>query len=104
MRSLTMSPGTSSRAGTVLYSPSRSTVTSFASRCLRALSALSARCSWKKSSPALTSSMTAMIVKSSHFCTTAERIAAASIIHGIGPQKRRKTRCQSGSSFSWISL
>ncbi len=73
-------------------------------RCRRAASAFSARCSWKKSSSPFTSSMIRMMVKSSHFCTRAESTAAISIIQGIGPQKRRKMRCQRGSSRSSISL
>ena len=44
------------------------------------------------------------MAKSSHFLTTAESRAAASIIQGMGPQNLRMTLCQRGSSLSSISL
>ena len=86
-RRRTTSPGTSSRAGMFRHLPPRRTRASSASFFFSASMALSAWYSSQKPTSALSTSSTRMIPKSSQCRTTAERIAAASIIHGIGPQK-----------------
>ena len=46
----------------------------------------------QKPTAALTTRSTEMIARSAKWRTTAERIAATSIIQGMGPQKKRRTR------------
>ena len=58
-----------------------------ARRCFSSSIAFSALRSWKKPTNALMMSIRKMIPKSSQCWMTAERIAAISIIQGIGPQK-----------------
>ena len=81
------SPGTSSRAGGVTHLPSRRTLASIASLAFRAAMALPAWCSSQNPTTALASSRTRMMPKSGQCWASAERMTAASIIHGIGPQK-----------------
>ncbi len=83
----TTSPGTSRRAAKSCHFPSRSTRATGASRCRSAAIAVSALYSWKKPTPALISSMTTMMAKSSQRRVTPDSTAAISIIQGIGPQK-----------------
>ncbi len=47
----------------------------------------SALCSCQKPTPALTTSMVRITARSAQWPTAAERMAAASIIQGIGPQR-----------------
>ena len=82
-----MSPGTSSRDGGVTHFPSRLTRALTASWALRASMALPAECSSVKPTVALASSRTRMMKKSGQCLRRPERITAASIIHGMGPQK-----------------
>ncbi len=67
--------------------PSRFTRPFRASFFFSASTALSAWYSSQKPMPALKKSSTAMMTKSVQSCTAAESTTAASIIHGIGPQK-----------------
>ena len=81
------SPGTRSRAAGVIHWPSRFTRALIASLALSAAMALPAWCSSQNPTTALERSKTRMIKKSGQCWATAERITAASIIHGMGPQK-----------------
>jgi hypothetical protein len=69
------------------YFSSRLTLALRASWFFSASRALEAWYSCQKPVRALKSSMTRMITRSVQCCTMTERTAAASIIHGIGPQK-----------------
>ncbi len=86
-RSRIASPGTSSRAGMVRHCPSRLTRASGARRALSAAIALPAWYSSQKPTTALATSSTVMMPKSVQSPTSSARTTAASIIHGIGPQK-----------------
>ena len=81
------SPGTSSRAAGVIHLPSRFTLALTASLAFRAAMALPASRSSQNPTPALARSRRRMMKKSGQCRATADRITAASIIHGIGPQK-----------------
>ena len=81
------SPGTSSFAGGVVHFPSRNTRALIASLAFRASMALPAWCSSQNPTTALAKSKRRMMKKSGQCWATAERITAASIIQGIGPQK-----------------
>jgi hypothetical protein len=81
------SPGTSSRAGGVTHLPSRRTLASTASLAFSAAMAFPAWCSSQNPTPALDRSRTRMIAKSGQCWASADSTTAASIIHGIGPQK-----------------
>ena len=86
-RRRTRSPGTSSRAGTVVHAPSRLTRASSANCALSAAIAFPAWNSSQKPTIAFPTRRTVMIAKSSQCRTMAESNAAASIIQGMGPQK-----------------
>ena len=81
------SPGTSSRAAGVIHLPSRFTRALIASSAFRASMALPAWCSSQNPTAALATSRTRMMKKSGQCRSTPDRITAASIIHGMGPQK-----------------
>ncbi len=81
------SPGTSSRAGGVIHLPSRFTLALIASLAFSAAMALPAWCSSQNPTTALARSRRRMMAKSGQCRATAERITAASIIQGMGPQK-----------------
>ena len=81
------SPGTSSRAGGSVHFPSRFTLALIASLAFSAAMALPAWCSSQNPTTALETSKTRMMKKSGQCRTTPDRITAASIIHGMGPQK-----------------
>jgi hypothetical protein len=81
------SPGTSSRAGGFVHLPSRFTRALIASFAFRAAIALPAWRSSQNPITALAKSRTRMMKKSGQCLSTPERITAASIIQGMGPQK-----------------
>ena len=81
------SPGTSSREAGVTHLPSRLTLALIASLAFSAAMALPAWCSSQNPTTALASSSTRMMKKSGQCRSIADRITAASIIHGMGPQK-----------------
>jgi hypothetical protein len=81
------SPGTSSRAGGLIHFPSRFTRALIASLAFRAAMALPAWRSSQNPTTALATSRSRMMKKSGQCRTTPDRITAASIIHGMGPQK-----------------
>ena len=67
--------------------------------------ALSALNSCQKPTPALTNSIARMTARSAQWPSAADSAAATSIIHGIGPQKKRASRSAtltlcSASAFS----
>ena len=82
-----MSPGTSCLASISRHWPSRSTRALRASCFISAATALPAVYSCQKPTAALKISRAMMIQKSGQCRTSAESIAATSIIHGMGPQK-----------------
>ncbi len=98
--SATRSPGTSWLAATSFHTPSRMTRALSASRCFKSWMALSALNSCQKPTAALMISIARMMARSSQWRTTAESSAATSIIHGIGPQKKRASR---ESGLTWLS-
>ena len=81
------SPGTSSRDGGVTHFPSRRTRHLTASWAFSASMALPAWCSSQNPTAALATSSSKMMKKSGQCRSTPDKITAASIIHGIGPQK-----------------
>ena len=81
------SPGTSSLAFGVVHLPSRLARALIASFAFSAAMALPAWCSSQNPTTAFEQSRRRIMKKSSQCRTTPERITAASIIHGIGPQK-----------------
>jgi hypothetical protein len=87
MRSRMTSPGTSSRAAGVTHVPSRRTRHLTASWAFSASMAFPAWCSSQNPTMALATSRTMMMKKSGQCRSTPDKITAASIIHGIGPQK-----------------
>ena len=97
-RSRMTSPGTSSRAADVIHSPSRLTRALIASSAFRAAIALPAWCSSQNPIVALATSRNRMMKKSGQCRSTADRITATSIIHGIGPQKYARN-CRNGRVF-----
>ena len=82
-----MSPGTSSFAGRSVHFPSRSTFALRASFCFSSSIALLALFSCHDLTMTFTTKSAVMMTRSSQFCRNAEMTAAASIIHGMGPQK-----------------
>ena len=87
IRTRMTSPGTNSRAAGVIHFPSRFTLALIASVAFRAAMALPAWCSSQNPTTALARSRSRMMPKSGQCRATADRITAASIIHGMGPQK-----------------
>ena len=81
------SPGTSSDAFGVAHFPSRFTLALIASLAFKAAMALPAWCSSQNPTTALEQSSKRMMKKSSQCRTIPDRMTAASIIHGMGPQK-----------------
>ena len=81
------SPGTSSRDGGVTHVPSRITRHLTASWAFSASMAFPAWCSSQNPTMALATSSSKMMKKSGQCRSTPDKITAASIIHGIGPQK-----------------
>ncbi len=86
-RSRTTSPGTNSDAFGFVHFPSRKTFALTASLAFKAAMALPAWCSSQNPTTALEASRRRMMKKSSQCRTIPDRITAASIIHGMGPQK-----------------
>ena len=87
IRTRITSPGTSSRAGGVTHVPSRITRHLTASWAFSASMAFPAWCSSQNPTVALATSSSKMMKKSGQWRSTPDKITAASIIHGIGPQK-----------------
>ena len=116
---MTISPVTRVLAGTSLHLPSRRTWECIARCFFSAWISLSALYSSQKPTTAFSASMKKIMTKSSQCRTTAESIAAISIIHAIGPHRNLRNRmiglmCTSlmafGPSFlsraaasSWVS-
>ncbi len=98
------SPGTNSRAGEVTHLPSRFTLALMASLAFRAAIALPAWRSSQNPTTALAQSRTRMMPKSGQCRATAESTTAASIIHGIGPQKYVRNFSSGLVFFSSISF
>jgi hypothetical protein len=87
MRKRMMSPGTTSRAGIVFHCPPRRTRALLARVFLSAAMVLSAWNSSQNPTAAFTNKRVRMIPKSGQCRTSADSIAATSIIQGMGPQK-----------------
>jgi len=104
MRTRIKSLGTSSRAGIVVHAPSRLTRACNASFALSAAIAFPAWYSSQKPTPAFIKSKARMMPKSSQWWTTADRVAATSIIQGIGPQKYERNLRRGFVLSSGISL
>jgi hypothetical protein len=83
---LTISPGTSSAAGTVRHAPSRRTDAFSASRDFKAARVAWARLSWNSPSAALNTKRPAMITASTYSPSASWSAIAASSIHGTGAQ------------------
>ena len=98
------SPGTNSRAGGVIHFPSRLTRALIASLAFKAAMALPAWRSSQNPTIALETSRTRMMKKSGQCRAAADRITAASIIHGIGPQKYVRNFRNGLTFFSSISF
>ena len=98
------SPGTSSLAFGVVHFPSRLARALTASLALRAAIALPAWCSSQNPTTAFEQSRSRMMKKSIQCRTTPDKITAASIIQGIGPQKYVRNFRISFVFFSAISL
>ena len=99
----TTSPGTRSRARTVVLSPSRTTWASGAAISLRLCSACSARLSCVAPTNALRITIARMMTESSHpsgsgsiTCTISEMSAAARRIHTTNPRSCATSRFQNG--------
>ncbi len=97
-----ISPGTSVRASTSSHFSLRSARAFSARELFKASSALEASCSSQNPNKALNSRSEVMIVKSPQSPTIKAISAAASIIHGIGPQKYA-TKAESALFFSSAS-
>jgi hypothetical protein len=82
-----MSPGTSPLAGRSTHFPSRRTFAVRASLFFSSSISSFALFSCHDLTMTFTSRSALMMTRSSQFFRTAEMTAAASIIHGIGPQK-----------------
>ncbi len=88
IRNRTTSPGTRAAESTSCHCPSRRARAFWAKAPFSAASALEASCSSQKPSTALKTNRAVMMAKSPKSLTASARIAAASIIPGIGPQKK----------------
>ena len=82
-----MSPGTSSLAGRSDHFPSRSAFAVSASLFFSSAISLLALFSCHDLTMTFATRSALMMTRSSQFCRNAEMTAAASIIHGMGPQK-----------------
>ena len=102
--SFTISPGTSSAAGTVFHAPSRRTDAFSASRDFSAARVAWARLSWKSPSAALKTKRPAIIPASTYLPRASSRTIAASSIHGTGAQNFSSAIRNGRSAVSGIAL